>query len=171
MADTVTARDLDKIVDLLRRTYQAVIVDTPSALNDTTLTVLDMADVILQVLTPEPAALDSTRAAAAAFAAIGYPPAKVRVVINRADTVGALRPDQLRRALGRAPDHVVASDWQLVSSSNQDGVPFVVARPDAQVSRDVLALGTSLMTVVGAPASQLPARVRGRSRGRSRAAS
>ncbi len=171
MADMVTARDLDKIVDLLRRTYQAVIVDTPSALNDTTLTVLDMADVILQVLTPEPAALDSTRAAAAAFSAIGYPSAKVRVVINRADAVGGLRPDQLRRALGRDPDYVVASDWQLVSTSNQEGVPFVMARPDAQVSRDVLALGESVMTVIGAAASPLPGRARSRARGRTRAAS
>ncbi len=170
MADMVTARDLDKILDLLRRTYQAVIVDTPSALNDTTLTVLDTADVILQVLTPEPAALDSTRAAAAAFAAIGYPPAKVRVVINRADAMGGLRPDQLRRALGREPDHVVASDWQLVSGSNQEGVPFVVARPDAKVSRDLAALAGSLMTVVGTAPSNLPVRVRGRSGVRSRAA-
>jgi pilus assembly protein CpaE len=170
MADMVTARDLDKILDLLRRTYQAVVVDTPSALNDTTLTVLDMADVILQVLTPEPAALDSTRAAAAAFAAIGYPSAKVRIVINRADTMGALRPDQLRRALGREPDHVVASDWQLVSASNQDGVAFVVAHPEAQVSRDVLALAGAVMGVVGAAPSRLPARVRSRARGRERAA-
>ena len=112
-----------------------------------------------------------SRRAAAAFAAIGYPPAKVRVVINRADAVGGLRPDQLRRALGRAPDHVVASDWQLVSSSNQEGVPFVVARPEAQVSRDILALGVSVMTVVGAAATQLPVRVRTRARGRTRAAS
>jgi pilus assembly protein CpaE len=170
MADMVTARDLDKILDLLRRTYQAVVIDTPSALNDTTLTVLDLADVILQVLTPEPAALDSTRAAAAAFAAIGYPPAKVRVVINRADAMGGLRPDQLRRALGREPDHVVASDWQLVSASNQDGIPFVVSAPDAPVSRDVAALAASVMTVIGAAPSSLPVRVRSRARGRQRAA-
>ena len=170
MADMVTARDLDKILDLLRRTYQAVVVDTPSALNDTTLTVLDMADVILQVLTPEPAALDSTRAAAAAFAAIGYPPAKVRIVINRADAMGALRPEQLRRALGREPDHVVASDWQLVSGSNRDGVPFVVARPDARISRDVMELAGAVMAVVGAAPARLPVRLRSRARGRERAA-
>ena len=170
MADMVTARDLDKILDLLRRTYRAVVVDTPSALNDTTLTVLDMADIILQVLTPEPAALDSTRAAAAAFAAIGYPAAKVRIVINRADAMGALRPDQLRRALGRDPDHVVASDWQLVSASNQEGTPFVVAHPEAQISRDILALAGSVMAVVGAAPSRLPVRVRSRARARERAA-
>ncbi len=170
MADMVTARDLDKILDLLRRTYQAVVVDTPSALNDTTLTVLDMADVILQVLTPEPAALDSTRAAAAAFAAIGYPSAKVRIVINRADAMGGLRQDQLRRALGREPDHVVTSDWQLVSGSNQDGVPFIVARPDARISQDVTALAGAVMAVVGAAPARLPVRVRSRARGRERAA-
>lgn len=170
MADMVTARDLDKILDLLRRTYQAVVVDTPSALNDTTLTILDMADIILQVLTPEPAALDSTRAAAAAFAAIGYPSAKVRIVINRADAMGALRPDQLRRALGREPDHVIASDWELVSGSNRDGVPFVTRRPDAKISRDVMELASAVMTVVGAAPARLPARVRSRARGRDRAA-
>jgi pilus assembly protein CpaE len=162
MADMVTGRDLDKILDLLRRAYQAVVIDTPSALNDTTLAILDIADVILQVLTPEPAALDSTRAAAAAFAAIGYPAAKVRTVINRADTMGGLRPDQLRRALGRDPDHVIASDWQLVAGANQEGIPFVVARPDAQVSRDVLALAGSVIAVVGASPARLPARVRSR---------
>ena len=170
MADMVTARDLDKILDLLRRTYQAVVVDTPSALNDTTLTVLDMADVILQVLTPEPAALDSTRAAAAAFAAIGYPTSKVRIVINRADAMGGLRPDQLRRALGREPDHVIASDWQLVSGSNQEGVPFIVASPDARISRDVMELAGAVMAVVGAAPARLPVRVRSRARGRERAA-
>lgn len=169
MADTVTARDLDKILDLLRRSYRAVVVDTPSALNDTTLTVLDMADVILQVLTPEPAALDSTRAAAAAFAAIGYPAAKVRVVINRADAQGGLRPDQLRRALGREPDHVIASDWPLVSASNQDGVPFVLAHPEAQISRDIMSLAGAVTAVVGAAPSRLPTRIRARSRARERA--
>jgi pilus assembly protein CpaE len=170
MADMVTARDLDKILDLLRRTYQAVVVDTPSALNDTTLTVLDMADVILQVLTPEPAALDSTRAAAAAFAAIGYPTTKVRIVINRADTMGGLRPDQLRRALGREPDHVIASDWQLVSGSNQEGVPFIVASPDARISRDIMELAGAVMAIVGAAPARLPVRVRSRARSRERAA-
>ncbi len=162
MADMVTARDLDKILDLLRRSYRAVVVDTPSALNDTTLAVLDIADIILQVLTPEPAALDSTRAAAAAFAAIGYPAAKVRTVINRVDAQGGLRPDQLRRALGHEPDHTIASDWQLVASSNQEGVPFVVARPDARVSCDVAALAASVVAVVGDVPPRLPTRARSR---------
>lgn len=148
MADLITVRDLEEILDIARRTYQAIVIDTTSALNETTLAMLDLADVILQVLTPEPAALDSTRAAADAFAAIGYPASKVRLVVNRADAAGGLTEAQLRRAFGREPDHRIASDWARVSSSNSEGVPFVTAHPDAPVSRDVRALATQVASVM-----------------------
>jgi pilus assembly protein CpaE len=151
MADLVAATDVETVLELARRAYHAVIIDTPSALNETTLAMLDLADVILQVLTPEPAALDSTRAAAAAFAAIGYPTDKVRTVINRADATGGLSMTQLERALGGDPDYVVASDWQLVAASNREGIPFVTARPDAEVSENVVAMARHLATVVGTP--------------------
>ena len=74
MADLVSVRDIEEILIVARRAYQAIVIDTPSALNEATLAMLDLSDVILQVLTPEPAALDSTRAAVEAFTAIGYPP-------------------------------------------------------------------------------------------------
>jgi pilus assembly protein CpaE len=148
MADLITVRDLEEILDIARRTYQAIVIDTTSALNETTLAMLDLADVILQVLTPEPAALDSTRAAADAFAAIGYPASKVRLVINRADAVGGLTEAQLRRAFGREPDHRIASDWPRVSASNSEGVSFVTAHPNAQVSRDVRDLAAQVAAVM-----------------------
>lgn len=154
MADLVSVRDIEEILLVARRTYQAIVIDTPSALNETTLAMLDLSDVILQVLTPEPAALDSTRAAVEAFIAIGYPVSKVRTVINRVDAEGGLSLAQLRRALGRDADHVVVSDWGLVSTSNREGVPFVSARPDAQISKDVykLAFEVCKVMIVARPA-------------------
>jgi MinD-like ATPase involved in chromosome partitioning or flagellar assembly len=100
------------------------------------------------VLTPEPAALDSTRAAVEAFAAIGYPASKVRTVINRVDAAGGLSLAQLRRALGREADHLLVSDWPLVSTSNREGVPFVTARPDAALSKDVYRLAHEVCQVM-----------------------
>jgi pilus assembly protein CpaE len=167
LADLITGRDIDKIVDLVRRSHQAIVIDTPSALNETTLAMLDVADVILHVLTPEPAALDSTRAAAAAFEAIGYPEAKVRTVINRVGATGGLTVDQLTRALGRRPHSLITSDWPLVAASNQEGVPFVLARPDAQVSRDVAALADELALDVSTRARQPQRQVRRRTLARA----
>jgi pilus assembly protein CpaE len=154
MADLVSVRDIEEILIVARRAYQAIVIDTPSALNETTLAMLDLSDVILTVLTPEPAALDSTRAAVEAFTDIGYPTSKVRTLINRFDAEGGLSVAQLRRALGRDPDHLVVSDWQLVSTSNREGVPFVTARPEAPISKNVykLAYEVCAFMVVARPA-------------------
>jgi MinD-like ATPase involved in chromosome partitioning or flagellar assembly len=41
----------------------------------------------------------------------------------------------------------VVSDGRLVVESNNQGVPFVLASPEAQVSRDVTAMAASLLKV------------------------
>jgi pilus assembly protein CpaE len=160
MAELITAADLDKILGMLRRTYSAVVVDLPSSLNETTLAVLDAADVIIQVVTPESSSLDSARTATDAFTEIGYPPSKIELLVNRADSTGGVSPGQLQQAFGRKPDHEVASDWQLVAQSNREGVPFVLARPEAQVSADLRAVAERVRSIVGA--SPPTARRRGR---------
>ena len=50
----VTARDVEKVISLLRRIYNVVIIDSPPAITDTTLAFLDDADSILSVVTPGP---------------------------------------------------------------------------------------------------------------------
>jgi pilus assembly protein CpaE len=150
MAELITAGDLDKILGMLRRTYSAVVVDLPCSLDETTLAVLDAADVIIQVVTPESSSLDSARTATDAFTEIGYPPSKIQILLNRADSTGGVSRAQLQRAFGRDPDHEVASDWQLVAQSNGEGVPFVLARPDAQVSADLRVVAERVRSIVGA---------------------
>ena len=56
---------------------------------------------------------------------------KVRYLVNRADSPGGIDPADLERALGRVPEHRVVSDGMLVVQSNNEGVPFVLANPDA----------------------------------------
>ncbi len=150
-AELVTTRDIEKILDMLRRTYHVVVLDTPSSLSETTLAFLDAADVIVQVVTPETATLDVTRLAAEAFIGIGYPASKLQLLLNRADTMGSLSREQIRAVFGRDPDHVVASDWALVAESSVRGLPFIVAGPDAQVSADIRAVASRTAAIVGAP--------------------
>lgn len=149
-AELVTTRDLDKMLDMLRRAYHAVVIDTASSLGEATLAMLDASDVIVQVVTPETAALDVTRLAAEAFAGIGYPPAKLKLLVNRVDTQGSMTASEIRQTFGRDPDFAISSDWALVAASNARGVPFVDANPDAAVSRDVQRLAGHLGAIVGA---------------------
>ncbi len=149
----VTVRDIEKIVSLLRRVYTCVVVDLPSTLNDISLAVLDASDVVLQVLTYDHTTIRNTRAVAEAFRAIGYPSEKMQYVVNRSDSPGGLSAEDLQRAFGRAPDHHVVSDGRLVMQSNNDGVPFVLASPNADISRDIFRIAAALMAPSGAAAA------------------
>lgn len=148
-AEMLSTRDIDKVLSILRRVYPMVVVDTSSAINDINLVFLDNATTILEIATYESTTIRNVAAVTETFRAIGYPEAKLKVVVNRADSTGGMQPEQLARAVGRQPDFQVQSDGRLVVASNNDGVPFVLAQPDAQVSRDVRAIADVLAAQVG----------------------
>lgn len=152
MAEMVTVRDLEKTLSLLRRVYEVVIVDCPAVVNDINLAFLDASDTILEVVTYDSTAIHSTMVMADAFRMIGYPPTKVRYLVNRADSTGGIDPEVLSRALGRSPEHQVTSGGALVVRANNEGIPFVLADPSAQISQDVNRTATELMGRV-APAA------------------
>ncbi len=145
LAEMVSVRDIDKVLSLLRRVYEVVVIDMPPALGDVSLAILDATDTILEIVTYDSTTIRNTLAVADAFRAIGYPAGKIRYVVNRADSAGGIAPGDLARALGRAPDHAIVSDGKLVMQSNNEGVPFVLASPDAQISRDVAMVASALL--------------------------
>ncbi len=137
MAEMLTARDVEKILSLLRRVYACIVIDMSSSLNDVNLVFLDASDAIIEIVTYDSTTIHSTMAMADTFRAIGYPASKVRYLVNRSDSTGGVEAGDLERALGRAPEYHVVSDGRLVVQSNNEGVPFVLAHPSAPVSQDV----------------------------------
>ena len=151
MAEMVTTRDLDKILSLLRRVYQAIVIDMSPAVSDINLAFLDTSDTIVEIVTYDSTTIHNTIAVADTFRMIGYPASKVRYLVNRSDSPGGIHPDDLARALGRLPEHTVVSDGRLVVQCNNEGVPFVLANPDAPISRDVVRMATEIMALSQTP--------------------
>ena len=145
MAEMLTPRDVDKVLSLLRRVYGAIVIDMSSYLNDINLAFLDSSDVIIEIVTYDSTTIHNTVAIADTFRSIGYPASKVRYLVNRADSPGGIDPQDLERALGRVPEHRVVSDGMLVVQSNNEGVPFVLASPDAAISKDLMRVAGELI--------------------------
>jgi pilus assembly protein CpaE len=138
MAEMVTVRDLEKVLSLLRRVYEVIVVDTASLINDINLAFLDAADTILEIVTYDSTTIHNTLVMADAFRMIGYPASKVRYLVNRADSSGGIDPEVVTRTLGRVPEHHVDSGGTLVVNANNEGIPFVLADSSAPISRDVI---------------------------------
>ena len=145
MAEMLTPRDVDKVLSLLRRVYGAIVIDMSSHLNDINLAFLDASDMIIEIVTYDSTTIHNTVAIADTFRSIGYPASKVRYLVNRADSPGGIDPADLERALGRVPEHRVVSDGMLVVQSNNEGVPFVLANPDAAISQDLMRVAGELL--------------------------
>ncbi|MHB8460998.1 MAG: AAA family ATPase [Candidatus Limnocylindrales bacterium] len=145
MAEMVTVRDVDKVLSILRRVYDVIVIDTAPALGDVNLSLLDASDTILEIVTYDSTTIHNTIAVADAFRTIGYPASKVEYLVNRVDSPGGLQAADLARALGRIPEHAVVSDGLLVVESNNEGVPFVLANPAARISEDIARIAAQLL--------------------------
>jgi pilus assembly protein CpaE len=151
-AEMVTARDLEKVISLLRRIYNVVVIDAPQPISDATLAMLDDADGILSIVTPDRASIRAARLAGQAFVAAGYPPHKMVLVMNHAGTPG-VRPEEMAAELGRLPDVAIPNDPQVVSSGN-DGVPIILAHPKSKVSQQLTSLAQRLTSPAVAPVAR-----------------
>ncbi len=154
MAEMVTVRDLEKALSIVRQLYDFVVIDTRPALTDEVLAFLDASDLILQVLAYDSMAIRSLAMASEAFDAIGYPASKRRTLLNRSDSAGGYSRADVEEAVGHRIDYEVVSDGRLVLAANNEGVPFVLASPDAPISQGIRQVADSLVAIQG---SRVPA--------------
>jgi pilus assembly protein CpaE len=143
MADVITPAGVKRVVEILRQRYELVVIDCAAWFNDTTLGILDLADIILTVLTLEITSIKNIRLFLEVAEKLGYDE-KVRLVLNRADTTLGIRVADVEHSIGRKVDNTIVSDGRAVVYALNRGVPFVLSNREAQVSQDVLRLATAM---------------------------
>jgi pilus assembly protein CpaE len=144
-AEMITAAGVKKVLETLRRDHDLVVVDCTSYFNDTTLAILDAADVILTMLSLEITSIKNMRLFLEVAEQLGYESGKVRLVLNRADSALGIRVADVEHSIGRKVDETVVSDGRSVVYALNRGVPFFLSNREAQVSQDILRLARSVV--------------------------
>ena len=141
----ITASGVKKVLERLRADHDLVVVDCTSYFNDTTLAILDAADVILTMLSLEITSIKNMRLFLEVAEQLGYEKGKVRLVLNRADSALGIRVADVEHSIGRKVDETVVSDGRSVVYALNRGVPFFLSNREAQVSQDILRLARSVV--------------------------
>jgi pilus assembly protein CpaE len=144
MAELITPSGIRKVLDGLRLQSDLVIVDCTSNFNETTLAILDTADVILTMLSLEITSIKNMRLFLEVADQLGYETNKVKLVLNRADSTLGIRVADVEHSIGRKVDHTIVSDGRSVVYALNRGVPFYLSNKEAQVSQDILRLATAV---------------------------
>lgn len=146
-SDLVQANDIVGAMNLLAESHDYVIVDTPSRLTEDALAILDAANLILMVVTYMNATVANSRSAIDTFEALGYKGTKpILLVVNQADTASGMSKGGVEQTLNLPIVAEIPTDWKTVSESLNKQQPFVLATPQAPISRAVETLALGLVT-------------------------
>jgi pilus assembly protein CpaE len=154
-AELIGPAAVKKVLQSLRDEYELIVVDCPSSFNESTLAVLDEADLILTLLTLEITSVKNMRLFLEVCEQLGYGPEKIRLVLNRADSTLGIRVADVEHSIGRKVDHTIVSDGRSVVYALNRGVPFFLSNREAQVSQDIQRLATA---VTGPPPTTVAAK-------------
>jgi pilus assembly protein CpaE len=144
MAELITPSGIRRVLETLRATHDLVVVDCTSFFNDTTLAILDAADIILTMLSLEITSIKNMRLFLEVAEQLGYEQGKVRLILNRADAALGIRLADVEHSIGRKVDETIVSDGRSVVYALNRGVPFYLSNREAQVSQDILRLAKSV---------------------------
>ncbi len=144
MAELITPAGIRRVIETLRKTHDLVVVDCTAFFNDTTLAILDAADIILTMLSLEITSIKNMRLFLEVADQLGYEEGKVRLVLNRADSALGIRVADVEQSIGRKVDETIVSDGRSVVYALNRGVPFFLSNREAQVSQDILRLAKSV---------------------------
>ena len=159
--ELITGAHIKHVLELLRERYAYIVVDTWQSFQEQVITMLDVADVILTLMTLEITSLKNVRVFMEVVEKLGYDEAKVQLVANRNDSSGGIKASDVEASLGRKIPHTIVSDGRTLVLAVNRGVPFVISHRDSQVAKDIFALAQKVAAAEAAPAAagkQAPAR-------------
>jgi Flp pilus assembly CpaE family ATPase len=101
--DEITPGVLVDVLDGLRAEFDWVIVDTWHTVEPATLAIMEAADLVLLITTPELPALDSVRRFLDSLIEFPSIPGKLRLLVNRHPSLGGVELDYVGRRLDLVP--------------------------------------------------------------------
>lgn len=134
-AEMVTAEHLRRVLDLLSQAYEYIVVDCAASYDDRTLLVLDRAEMIVLLVTPEVGSLINATIFLDLAQVLGYPRERVRIVLNRFDSQVGISVSDAESALSRPIDFRIPSRGRDLASTLNAGVPIITAQPGSEVAR------------------------------------
>lgn len=143
----VSTAGLEKIIELARGQYDFVVLDVGSALDPIAVKALDLADHIgltLQLTLPF---VRAAKRMVGAFRALGYPPDKLSVIVNRYEKGGDITLADVAKATLQKVDRTIPNSHSAVNASVNQGIPLLDMAPRDPVAHALLEWAQELAPV------------------------
>lgn len=145
VADTVTPILVTDVLQRLRRMFDVIIVDTGSVLDDVVLNVLDLSDKIIVVTTPEIPSIKDAKLFFEVTEALEYERDRIMFVLNKTDKRINIRAEDIEANIKYPIRGQLPLDERAVTTSVNQGVPYILGDKNGMLTKAVIQLGTHLL--------------------------
>jgi pilus assembly protein CpaE len=151
-AEKIKAEQVGNLLEFLKSMYTYIVVDTSSHVNDITLSVLDVCDVIVLLTTQEIPAIKNNRLFLDLMTTLEVPKEKVVFSLNKYDKRITITPEKIGENLKLPIVAVIPLDERVVIPSVNRGVPFVIDNKTQPAAKGIFSLAEAVRSKVVEPA-------------------
>jgi pilus assembly protein CpaE len=131
LAELISSKAIRQVMATLREKYEYIIVDTSSSLDETTLSVLDMADQILLLTTSEIPSIKNTKLFFEVTEALNYTADKTLLVVSKFDLKSTVTAQDIQASVKHPVYALIERDDRAATQAIQTGQPFVANQRSA----------------------------------------
>jgi len=135
--EDIKPQDVTEVLHLMGQRFESIVLDLPNSFDPVTIAALDMADDILLVMTLDIPGIRGTKRALKVFERLGYPRAKVHVVVNRWSRNIDVELKKIEAHLDEQLIGFVPNDYRKVMESINLGRPLVQTDPSSKLTLEI----------------------------------
>ena len=144
MAEKISADQVTKLLNYLKGVYSYIIVDTSSNIDDITLSILDVCDLIVLISTQDIPSIKNNRLFLELLASLDFSRERIVFCLNKFDRRIAIPPEKIGDHLKLKIDSIIPLDEQVVIPSVNRGTPFVNIHRSQPAARGIISLAESV---------------------------
>jgi pilus assembly protein CpaE len=148
-AELVTEAKLARLLEVARESYDVIVVDTSPFFHGPMLATLDRTDELLLICGLDVPTLKNVRLSLQTLELLSFPPDRIKLVLNRANSKVGMKPKEVESALERKINFEVPSD-RIVPLAVNRGNPAILSDPKAGFSTAVRAMAKELVAAQAA---------------------
>ncbi len=156
-AEKVTSGQFSRLLEYLSQLYAYVVVDTAPLLNDTTLAIIDVSDLIILVSTQDIPAIKNCRLFLDLLQTLGVERERILFVMNRYDKRVNITPERVTENLKQEVVLAIPLDEPTATKAVNRGIPFVLDNKNQPVGRGIFSLAESVRAKIAAQESSIEA--------------
>jgi pilus assembly protein CpaE len=137
LAELVKADHLKRILELLDKSYDFILIDLWKSFQETTIFFLDQADLILLIATTDIPSIKNSKLFFELTEQLGYPPEKTLFILNKDDGRSGISAKDIEASIKHPVSLTLPKDERSTAIAINRGTPFVLLQKNLPLSQAI----------------------------------